>query len=106
MKDAVLSTIYTSLAPSTFPEKPFKMINVVYLNLVLETLTGIVESGFLQNRMKYAYEGYITDDDLDKLEYLMRLMAGDRYESVRVFFEKNMSNSIGEYLCEKNVSFI
>lgn len=103
IKDGILSSIYNSLMPSTFIQAPFKMINVIYLNLALETLSDILESGFLNERRKYVHEEYITENDLDCLEEIMRLMAGDQYESVRVFFEKNMTNSICEYLCSNNV---
>jgi hypothetical protein len=80
------------------------MINVAYLNLALETVSDIIESGFLDRRERNCYMEYLKIADIDILENVMELLIGKNYESLLYYFERNVHNKFSAYLCRSNVS--
>lgn len=56
------------------------MINVAYLNLALETLSDIIESGFLDKRERNCYIEYLKETDVEVLEEVMNLLTGKEHE--------------------------
>ena len=104
VKEGTIQVLLDSLNDCTLLQQPFKMINVAYLNLTLETLSDIIESGFLDKRERNCYIEYLKETDIEILESVMNLLIGKDHEKMIFFFERNINSKFSGFLCQKNVS--